>query len=88
MTNDEEGLSHMFIIMFISVAFLASVYVLHLSGTSFKLLQAIPVWGLKQVSKFLEAHISNRKRMFVWMYYLFVFGRTHISVFTHPPLSL
>lgn len=43
MTNDEEGLSHMFIILFISVAFLASVYVLHLSGTSFKLLQAIPV---------------------------------------------
>ena len=43
MTNDEEGLSHMFIIMFINVAFLASVYVLHLSGTSFKLLHAIPV---------------------------------------------
>lgn len=65
-------LSHMFIIMFIRVAFLVLVCVLHLSGIPFKLLQAIAVWGLKQILKILEVQTnkqSHRKRMHVGMHY-------------------
>ena len=49
--------------------------------------QAIAVWGLMQVSKFVEAQtkeISTRKHMHVCII-LFVCERPHMAIFTHRP---
>ena len=79
-----------------SFLFLAPVCVLFIRDIPSMLSQAIPVWGLQQISKFVEVQkikiiikkeMNCRKRMYVCFIFVCVFRRLVMLIFTPPVLN-